>query len=355
MATQADQLAVSKPPQHKEVEDFSDAERTEWLKTGKMPALEELDTKTDSSSEADASAASKPASKEAGGKEPGSGPGKKARSQDENWRALEADRNAEREKREAAEKKAQEVERELEEYRTGKRKPEEKKADAGPKLLEMPKRPKMSEFSANGTLDSEKYEAALDKYEEEKTAYTNQQVQLRTAQQQQEASLAKWTGEIKAKYGDKASGLDVKKTVDALAATMQTAPAFFMVLNDSEVFTDLVYVLGTDPKLDELLAEAKDPKTGMRAVRKLIAFENGVKEELAKQSKEPAKKESSDKKLTSAGRPPSEAAGAASSPADDGSSEAALRRKDLSPEERGELYRERKNKEDREKRRKKVN
>jgi hypothetical protein len=129
-----------------------------------------------------------------------------------------------------------------------------------------------------------------------------------------------------------------------------------MFLNDSEVFTDLLYVLGTDPKLNELLAEAKDPKTMTRAIRKLVALEAGVKAELAKQGKEPQKGEAEpEKKLTRAGKPPSEAAGASSSPADDGSPEAAWRRKDLSPADRGELYRERKNKEDREKRKKKPN
>jgi hypothetical protein len=334
---------VNNPPQHKEVENFSDSERTEWLKTGKMPALE-----TESSSEADASAASKPASKDGkeaaidGGKEPGSGPGKKARSADENWRTLEAERNTEREKREAAEK-------ELEEYRTGKRKAEEKKPDANaPKLLELPKRPSMGQFrDTAGNLDFEKYEAALDKYETDKDAYTNQQVQLRTAAQQQEQSIKTWQGELKTKYGEKADGIDVKKTVDALAGTMQEAPAFFMFLNDSEVFTDLVYVLGTDPKLNELLAEAKDPKTVTRAIRKLVALEAGVKSELAKQDKEKEPPKAEDKKLTRAGKPPVEAGGGSSSPQDDGSSDAAWQRKDLTLEARGELYRTRKNAEER--------
>jgi len=340
MATQ--QSAANNPPQHKEVEDFSEAERTEWLKTGAMPALEEKV----SSSEEDASAASKPASKD-GGKESGSGPGKKSRSNDENWRALEAERNTEREKREAAEK-------ELEEFRTGKRKPEEKKVDENaPKLHEPPKRPQMSQYrDAAGEMDFEKYEAALDKYETDKEAYTNQQVQIRTAAAQQEQSIKTWQAELKTKYGEKADGIDVKKTVDALAGTLRDAPAFFMFLNDSEVFTDLVYVLGTDPKLDELLAEAKDPKTMTRAIRKLVALEAGVKAELAKQDKTPVR---IDKKLTNAGKPPAESAGGMSSPEDDGSADAAWKRKDLSSEERGELYRERKNAEDRAKRKKKVN
>jgi len=335
---------VVAPPQHKEVEDFSEAERTEWLKTGAMPALEEEKVPPSDDKSKDASAASKPAS-EVGGKESGSGPGKKTRSNDENWRALESERDTLRMKAEAAEK-------ELEEFRTGKRKPEEKKVDENaPKLLELPKRPQMSQFrDAAGEMNFEKYEAALDKYETDKEAYTNQQVQIRTAAAQQEQSIKTWQAELKTKYGEKADGIDVKKTVDALAGTLRDAPAFFMFLNDSEVFTDLVYVLGTDPKLDELLAEAKDPKTMTRAIRKLVALEAGVKAELAKQDKTPVR---IDKKLTAAGKPPAEAAGGTSSPEDDGSPDAAWKRKDLSSEERGELYRERKNAEDRAKRKKK--
>ena len=52
------------------------------------------------------------------------------------------------------------------------------------------------------------------------------------------------------------------------------------------------------------------------------------------------------RKLTQAGKPPVEAGGGSSSPEDDGSAEAAWKRKDLSAEARGELYRERKNKEE---------
>lgn len=332
------------PPQHKEVENFSEAERTAWLKDGTMPLLEEDSPKPD------ASAASTP------DKDAGSGPAKKDKDavkqeQDRNWRALEAERDTLKTAREAAEK-------ELQEWREGKRKPEEKKADAGPKLLELPARPKMKDFMNDaGALDSDKYEAALDKYETDKTAYTNQQVQIRTAAAQQAEIIGKQTELLKAKYGDKSSGLDVKKTMDKLGNTVKDAPAFFMFLNDSEVFTDLLFVLGTDPKLDELLAEAKDPKTMTRSIRKLVALEAGVKSELAKQAAAPKKDDEPQKKdnLTRAGKPPAEAAGGAASPADDGSPDAAWRRKDLTSDQRGELYRERKNKEEREKRRKKPN
>lgn len=348
MATQTP--AVNNPPQHKEVEHFSDAERTEWLKTGKMPALEAPEEKVPPVKKDDKQASSTTPVKESAD----SGPAKKDKSAEEKDAEKELNFRALRERTER-------VEAELDEYKTGKKKFEEKKPEAAetvPKLLEMPKRPSMGQFrDAAGSLDFEKYEAALDKYETDKDAYMNQQVQVRTAAQQQEQSVKTWQSDLKTKYGEKADGVDVKKTVDALAGTLREAPAFFMFLNDSEVFTDLIYVLGTDPKLNELLAEAKDPKTVTRAIRKLVALEAGVKAELAKQGKGAAKVEGAKEtpQLTKAGKPPVEAVGGSSSPEDDGSADAAWKRKDLSSEARGELYRERKNKEDREKRRKKPN
>lgn len=345
MATETKE--VKAPAQHKEVENFSDAERTAWLKDGTMPALEE---EKFSSSEVDASAASKPASED-GGKESGSGPGKKARTDEKNWRALQEERDSLKAAREAAEN-------ELKEWREGKRKPEEKKPNASaPKLLEMPVRPKMKEFmDAQGVLDSDKYETALDKYETDKSAYINQQTQIRVAVQQQEQYVNNWKTELKAKYGDKSDGLDVKKTADKLAGTMKDAPAFFMFLSDSEVFTDLLFVLGTDPKLDDLLAEARDPKTAAKSVRKLFVIEAGIKEELAKQAKGKSEDESPKKEnLTKAGKPPIEANGGTSSPADDGSSDYVMNHQKEFGKDWGETYRERKNKEEREKNRKKVN
>ena len=343
MAAQAPAApASSQPPQHKEVEHFTETERAEWLKTGAMPVLEE-NAPEKVSPVKDASAASIPVKESAG-----SGPVKKDKSAEEKEAEKELNFRALRERTER-------LEAELDEYKTGKKKIEEKKPEAertAPKLLELPKRPSMAQFSTDGVLDFVKYEAALDKYETDKEAYTNQQVQIRTAAQQQEQSVKTWQADLKTKYGEKVGGLDVKKTVDSLAATLQDAPAFFMFLNDSEVFTDLIYVLGTDPKLGELLAEAKDPKTVTRAIRKLVALEAGVKAELGKQSKAPEKEEKETTKLTRAGKPPAEASGGTSAPEDDGSPDAAWKRKDLNPDERGELYRTRKNEAERAKRRK---
>lgn len=344
MATNAIEPKTAATPQHKEVEHFSDAERTAWLKDGTLPPLEEK-----VSPKEDASAASIPA------KESGSGPDKKDKpDQERNWRALESERDTLRTKAEAAEK-------ELEDYRTGKRKPEEKKPEAStaPKLLEMPKRPSMGEYrTADGTLDFEKYEAARDKYDDDKDAYVNQQVQLRTAAQQQDQFATQWQSEIKAIYGTEISKEDIHKVVGRLADTQSSAPELFVQLQTSKVFPHLVNLFQKDPKLlDKLIDHSKDIKTRPDATRFLRDMERDVEVELAKQKdkladggdKEP------DKKLTRAGKPPVEASGSSSSPADDGSPDAAWRRKDLSPAERGELYRERQNKVDREKRRKKVN
>ncbi len=262
----------------------------------------------------DASAASTPATKS--GKEPGPGPGKKERDEERNWRALESDRDGERQKREAAEK-------ELDEWRSGRKKPEastEKQEATAPKLLEQPKRPRMTDFVKDGNVQVEKYEEAVDKYEADRAAYETEQQRIRYASQEQQRMLEKWSSDVKAKYGDKSSGLDVKKTVDALVSTVKDAPAFAAFLNDSELFTDLLFVLGTDPKLPEILEEAK--KSPTKAIRRLVLIEEGVRAEIAKGSdkdhtKEPPKAEKKpDEPKPRAPKPPSEVGGRGASTED---------------------------------------
>jgi hypothetical protein len=130
--------------------------------------------------------------------------------------------------------------------------------------------------------------------------------------------------------------------------TQSDAPAFFFMLNTSEVFNDLLFVLGTDPKLGELLEEAK--KEPAKAIRRLALLEEGVRQELAKgtgtkKADEKGGDEPPARQLTRATRPPAEPGGGAST-SDDGSADAAFKRTDLTPEQRGELYRTRKNQEE---------
>lgn len=350
MATNATVEPKAAPPAHKEVEHFSDAERTEWLKTGAMPPLEEVkkDSPSDDKSK-DASAASKPASA-AGGKDSGSGPGKKERDEERNWRTLESERDTLRAKAEAAEK-------ELEEFRTGKRKPEEPPPEAAAfKLLEKPKLPKPRDFLVAGTqsVDEEKYDAACTQYEKDSDAFLAQQKDIIGKEREQERYVTNWQSEIKTIYGKEIAIENIHKVVGKLAETQQKSPAVFVHLQTSKFFPHLVKVFEGDPVLlDKFIAQANDPKTFPDAVRALFGMERDIETELEKQKKEPAEKEA--KPLTKAGKPPAEAAGGSSTPEDDGSAESAWKRKDLSATERGELYRERKNKEEREKKRKKVN
>lgn len=347
MATQAPVAAENKAPQHKEVEHLTDEERTKWLKEGSdsLPLLEEL--KRDQPVKKDETQASStiPVKESAD-----SGPARKSAEEKEAEKELNFKALRERTER---------LEAELEEFRTGKKKAEEKKPDpntsAAPKLLELPKRPSMAQFKdATGALDYEKYEAALDKYETDKEAYTNQQVNLRTAEAQKEQYAKGWQAEIKTIYGKEISVENIHKIAGKLAETQRTSPAVFVQLQTSKVFPHLVKIFeGDSALLDKFITQANDPKTFPDAVRALFGMERDIEAELAKQAKEPAKKE--EKPLTKAGKPPAEAAGGTSTPEDDGSPDAAWKRKDLSSAERGELYRERQNKLDREKRRKKVN
>jgi hypothetical protein len=333
--------AVETTPQHKEIENYTDAERTEWLKTGK-PAFEEVKKDSPVKKDGTQAADNTPV------KKTDSGPVKQEPSAEDKEAEKQLNFKALRERTER-------LEAELEEFRTGKKKAEDKKPDAAsaaPKLLELPKRPKMTEFMKDGALDSEKYETALDQYEDAKTAYTNQQVQIRTASAQREEFAKTWQAEIKTIYGKEISAEDIHKVVGKLADTQQTSPAVFVQLNSSKYFPHLVQVFQGDPALlDNFIKQANDPKTFPDAVRALFGMERDIEAELAKKADKGAD-DGKERPLTKAGKPPSEASGAASSPADDGSADAAWRRKDLSAAERGELYRERKNKEERAKRKK---
>jgi hypothetical protein len=267
------------------------------------------------------SAPAKPGSDAA--KEAESGTAKKRSDPDKNWKELRA-------KADAAEAKAAALEArlaKLEEPKGAKPAAEIVKPTAEiVKPPEPPKRPRMAEFLNNGTLDSEKYEAAMDKYEKDREDLRETESRARNAVIEQGRIIDKWKTDLKGKYSDKADGIDVKATVDKLVTTLKDAPAFAAFVNDSEVFTDLLYVLGTDPELDKFIELAKTNPT--KAIRKLVALEAGVQAELAKgktgKVDEPAEKH--EKKITSAGKPPSEVGGTTSTAGDE--AEAALKRGD---------------------------
>jgi len=302
--------------------------RAKWLKEGTpKPDLSEFRP-----SSAEESAPAKPAGEETG-KKAESGTAKKG-DQERNWRALESDRDGHRDRADKAERENAELRRRLESQPPPRA--EEKKAEP-PKAPERPKRPRIADFDM-----TDKYEAAMDKYEEDtekfrvdKAAWDRLQEQIKNAPAEQQRQLKMWQDKMREKYGDEVDKIDVKATMEKLVATLKDAPAFAAFLNDSEHFEDLLYVLGTDPKLDDLLSLAKSNPT--QAVRKLIALEHfttlevesgGTKKE-AKPA-EGARKEPPppQKQTTAAAKPPEEVGGKATAPGD--VVEGAVGRKDFS-------------------------
>lgn len=333
------------PPQHKEVEHFTDAERTEWLKTGEMPPLEE--PKTDSP-KTDASAASIPA------KESGSGPDKKDKpDQERNWRALEGERDTERTARQAAEK-------ELEEWRTGKRQPEKAQPSTATELKapERPKRPRLDQFST-----TDEYETAMDKYEGEMFEFpkklaeferTKAQADRRKADFDAKQSKLNNTFKEALKKGKELFGAEWDKAaLDPSLPIMDGSPVL-EYLGDCEPITaaHLWQYFGLNRKDLERI----NGLSYRAQMKELAALEEKIAKEISGEpSKAKEQQKEQPKKLTQAGKPPLEAGGGTSSPEDDGSPDAAWRRKDLSPEDRGELYRERMNAAERAKRKRKHN
>lgn len=334
--------------EHKEVFDFTPEERDAWLKTGDMPVKEKPPV---------AESAPKPAA-ETSGKKPESGTGEN-RDKDRNWKEL-------REARESADKRVKELETELAELRKPKpaesKAPETAKAEpaatAGlPKAPERPKRPRMSEhLNKDGALDSEKYEAALDKYEQDLAEY---QPKLDAYNKARE-SFENWRKETTART-EKVNGTwkgiqekgkelipdweQLQKTPEAQSLVMLGDPLerYCRDLGD-EGRPDIAARM-----VEYLLRKPADFKriTGLSAKKQMeeyAALEVAILDELSGKTKKEEKEEKPERKLTNAGRPPIEPTGGSASPDDDGSPEAAFKRKDLTQEKRGELYRERQNK-----------
>lgn len=329
--------------EHKEVENFTPEERDIWLKTGDMPLKEKPV----------AESAPKPAAEKSGEK-PESGTGEK-RDKDRNWKEL-------REARVAAERRVKELESENAELKKPKPAAEaDTKAEPTglPKEPERPKRPRMADhLTKDGTLDSDKYEAALDKYEQDLGEYQPKLDAYRKAKDSFE-NWKKLTEEKQEKVNGKWKAIKEKavEIIPDWAELEKSAPANAVIEIGEPVER---YCRDSEPEtaarlLEYLFRKPEDFKriqdlSAKKQMEEYAALEAAILDELSGKSKEPGDKKP-ERKLTNAGRPPIEPGGGSSSPEDDGSPDAAFKRKDLTPEQRGELYRERQNKLEIEKRR----
>jgi hypothetical protein len=200
---------------------------------------------------------------------------------------------------------------------------------ANPAELKAPVKPKQDDYK---TYDE--YDAAKDKYVEDLSDYkAAKAVEAYDQRQQQRASQAsvheKMT-EAKGRYGDEAVGI-ISATARAFTGDQQIPQAVKAILNDSRVWTDLLYTLGAKPAdLDSFIQLAKsDPGA---AIRKAVLMEQLVQTELAKGGKKPEaggedavvrddsgkfKKTTPEKKESDAPPPPKEVSGRGTPPADE--------------------------------------
>ena len=271
----------------------------------------------------------------------------------------------------------------------------EKKAEET-QAAEPPTRPKFSDFRKDGEIDQEGYEAALDRYELERTEFQKRQAERKNAEETftEEEIDKNLDKEIFQEISARQDWWNEEGHADAHKALSDRTVAAIKALSPEEkniIAASPVRTLKLHDELDRFLGHAMARLKNLGRVHVELARDPGMlqrmNEDWVKSEKDPklrwstqqsiryvlkhidkkagsasndAKPNASTngaerepvRKLTSAGKPPIEAAGASSSPADDGSSDAAWKRKDLSAEEKGELYRERKNREDADARRK---
>jgi len=246
-----------------------------------------------------------------------------------------------------------------------------------------PERPKLADYrDENGEIKHEDYEKALDRYEAEKTAFEKQQAAAPKIDAELDREAFEEIGRRQDWWAEP-SHIESHKTMPqrTVAALQALSPEEKSVIANSPVRT-----MQLNPQLDAFLGHAladvknlahvhvelaRDPAIMQRVADDWAKTAPGTKERwvteqairyvlkiMDKRGKSAGSRPNGAARrtdnLTRAGKPPAEAAGGTSSPSDDGSSEAAWKRKDLSSEERGELYRTRKNAEEAAARRKRY-
>ncbi len=163
-------------------------------------------------------------------------------------KAAEAARDSERQGREAAEK-------ELKDWRSGRKKAEEKKAEPAKK-----ERPNARTWT--GT--QEEFDAAMDEWQRLRDAQVRAATLAEQAQAETKKSMAEMMQRITAKHPDA-----TEKIKSAAAIIVAKAPAFVQVfVNESDAIGQLLYKLGDATTLNNLLETAKsNPGKALRVLR----------------------------------------------------------------------------------------
>lgn len=222
----------------------------------------------------------------------------------------------------AAEERAAELERQLRE-RDGKKSDVKAEpspaAKSEPQAPEKPKRPKLSDFDN----DWDKYSAALEKHEDEtlpeyykslaKWEAERALAQERTRQQQEAAlkDLREKLADVQKRYPDFS-----EKTTETAKTLTEAGNIVSALVNDSEIFGDLLYVLSGDKaQFDELMALAKSNPG--KAVRKVVLLEKLTMDELAKSKSEHVSKSEAPVKAEPRAPAPPKEVGGRGTPAED--------------------------------------
>lgn len=273
-----------------------------------------------------------------------------------------------------------------------KEKAAEKKEE--PQAAKPPERPKLADYrdAESGEIKHEDYEKALDKYEADKTAFDKQQAAQKNAEPKSEVS-AETEPVDKELFAETEKESETWHSEPAHAEAMKTFPQRFQAMeaaltaeqksavvasqkaigpiradlnrfmlnalartkNMSAVYVELLRQPALLWKINDDWERSANWQTSPDALKLRVSTDKAIRYMLKQFDRRAAAASGGGKAtaqggkvrdLTQAGRPPREPSSSSSSPTDDGSSDAAWRRKDLSPSERGELYRERKNQEE---------
>jgi hypothetical protein len=199
-----------------------------------------------------------------------------------------------------------------------------------PTTLQPPKKPEFKDF--NGDYDA--FDAAKDKYFEDLADYKAKAAveaeRIAQAQREAQKTFRQKLDEAKERYGAEADEAIVK-TAQQISGDQKIHPAVKVLLDESPVLADLLYVMGSKPQeFEDFIREARE-RPGI-ALRRAVLLEKLVQDELAKNGTAAAPKRDSEtgqfvaaekaekpapKKTTAAPPPPSEVSGRGSPPVDE--------------------------------------
>jgi hypothetical protein len=196
-----------------------------------------------------------------------------------------------------------------------------------PTELKAPTKPKQEDFKTY-----EEFEAAKDKYFEDmadyKAAKKFQEFQVEQARNSAYQRVQQKLNEAATKYADDPAAVEtIQATSRALVSDQQIPLAVKAIIDQSDVWPDIVYTLGSKP--EELQAFIKLAKENPgAAIRKAVLIEHLVTQELSKGSKSPKAddtprdesgkfQKTPEKEESDAPRPPREVSGRGATPPDE--------------------------------------